>query len=50
MMLLMFVLWLAVFVGVFARQRWVIPLTLVSMAYTVIILKSHMTDPIPLNF
>jgi hypothetical protein len=50
MMLLMFVLWFAVFVGVFARQRWVIPLSLVSMVYTLIVLKSHMTDPIPLNF
>ncbi|MFM1917328.1 MAG: hypothetical protein RJB01_843 [Actinomycetota bacterium] len=50
MMLLMFVLWFAVFIGVFARQRWVIPLALVSMVYTLIVLKSHMTDPIPLNF
>lgn len=50
MMLLMFILWIAVFVGVFARRKWVIPLALVSMVYTLIVLNAHMTSPIPLNF
>lgn len=50
MMLSMFVLWAIVFVGVFLRQRWVTPLAVVTIVWTVVLLRLHMTDPIPLNF
>ena len=50
MMLSMFVLWIIVFAGTFLRKRWVTPLALVTIAWTLVLLKLHMTDPIPLNF
>ncbi len=50
MMLSMFVLWTIVFVGIFVRRRWVIPVSLVTIIWTVVLLRPHMTDPIPLNF
>ena len=46
----MFVLWIIVFAGVFRRARWTIPLAVVTMLWSVVLLKAHMTDPIPLNF
>lgn len=46
----MFVLWTVVLIGVFLRKRWTIPLSLVTLGWTVILLRLHMTDPIPLNF
>jgi hypothetical protein len=49
-MLLMFLLWIAVFVGVFLRWRWTPAMVIVSLAWTVILLKLHMTSAIPLNF
>lgn len=49
-MLSMFVLWAIVFVGVFRRQRWVPVLALVTLVWTIIALKLHMTSAIPLNF
>jgi hypothetical protein len=49
-MLLMFVLWGVIFLGIFRHWRWIPILVLVNLAYTLIVLKSHMTDPIPLNF
>jgi len=49
-MLSMFVLWFVVFIGVFMRKGWVIPLTLVTLVWTLLLLRLHMTDPIPLNF
>lgn len=49
-MLSMFVLWAIVFLGVFFRRGWVIPLTLVTLAWTLLLLRLHMTDPIPLSF
>lgn len=49
-MLSMFVLWFVVFIGVFLRRRWTIPLTIVSLVWTVVLLRLHMTDPIPLSF
>lgn len=49
-MLLMFVLWAIVFVGIFRRQRWVPVAVLVTLAWTVVALKLHMTSAIPLNF
>jgi len=50
MMFSMFVLWVVVFAGIFLRKRWVIPVTLVTLVWTLVLLKMHMTDPIPLNF
>ena len=49
-MLSMFILWIAVFLGVFFRKNWVSPLTVAALVWTVIILRLHMTDPIPLSF
>lgn len=50
MMLSMFVLWAIVFLGIFLRRRWVTPLVLVTIVWTLVLLRLHMTDPIPLNF
>ncbi len=50
MMLSMFVLWIIVFAGVFLRRRWTIPLTLVTLAWTAVLLRLHMSSDIPLNF
>jgi hypothetical protein len=49
-MLLMFVIWLVVFVGIFRGWRWTPLLALANLAYTLLVLRIHMTDPIPLNF
>lgn len=49
-MLSMFVLWAIVLLGIFRRQRWVVPVALVTIVWTVVLLRLHMTDPIPLNF
>lgn len=50
MMLAMFVLWLIVFVGAFRRWRATIPLALVTLVWTAIVLRLHMTSDLPLNF
>ena len=50
MMFSMFALWIIVFIGIFWRKRWVTPLALVTLAWTLVLLTMHMTDPIPLNF
>jgi hypothetical protein len=49
-MLSMFLVWIAVFAGIFFRWRWTPGLALVAMAWTLVLLRLHMTDPIPLNF
>ena len=49
-MLSMFVLWFVVFIGVFLRRKWTIPLTIVTLVWTVVLLRLHMTDLIPLSF
>ena len=49
-MLSMFALWAIVCWGVFRRQRWVPVLTLVTLAWTIVLLRLHMTSAIPLNF
>lgn len=49
-MLSMFVLWFVVFIGVFLRRKWTIPLTIVTLIWTAVLLRLHMTDPIPLSF
>ena len=46
----MFVLWIAVFVGVLQQRKWVIPLTLVALVWTLILLRLHMTSALPLEF
>lgn len=49
-MLLMFVLWIGVFVGIALKWKWTIGLALVALIVTTVLLKAHMTSPIPLNF
>lgn len=49
-MLSMFVLWIAVFIGIFRKWRWTPGLAILTLIVTVLLLKAHMTDPIPLNF
>lgn len=49
-MLSMFLIWIVVFIGTFFQRRWVIPLSLVALVWTVVLLRLHMTDPIPLSF
>jgi len=49
-MLLMFLLWIAVFLGIFFRRHWVIPLSIAALVWTAVVLRLHMTDPIPLSF
>lgn len=49
-MFLMFVIWLVVFIGIFRGWRWTPLLALANLAYTLLVLRIHMTDPIPLNF
>ena len=46
----MFVLWIIVFAGIFRRARWTIPVAVAAMLWSLVLLKLHMTDPIPLNF
>lgn len=50
MMFAMFVLWMAVFVGIFLKWRWTVAVVLIALVYTVLILRLHISDPIPLNF
>ena len=50
MMLSMFVLWIVVFAGVFLRRRWTIPVVLVTLVWTLVLLRLHMSSDIPLNF
>jgi hypothetical protein len=49
-MFLMFVVWLVVFIGIFRGWRWIPLLALANLGYTLLVLRIHMTDPIPLNF
>jgi hypothetical protein len=49
-MLSMFALWIIVFIGVFFQKRWVTPLSIAALVWTVVLLRLHMTDPIPLSF
>ena len=46
----MFVLWIVVFVGIYRRWKATPLLALASLAWTIVLLNVHMTDPIPLNF
>lgn len=49
-MLLTFLLWIAAFVGVFLRWRWTPAVVIVSLVWTLVVLRLHMTSSIPLNF
>lgn len=49
-MFLMFVLWAITYAGIVLHKRWTIPAAVVSMLYTLLALRLHMTDPIPLSF
>ena len=46
----MFLLWAVVYAGIFLRKRWAIPVTVLTLVWTLVLLKLHMTNPIPLNF
>ena len=46
----MFLLWAVVYAGIVLRKRWVIPVTVLTLVWTLVLLKLHMTNPIPLNF
>ena len=46
----MFLLWAVVYAGIFLRKRWAIPLAVLTLVWTLVLLKLHMTNPIPLNF
>ena len=46
----MFVLWMIAFIGVFLRKRWTIAVVLVSLVWSAVLLKLHMSSDIPLNF
>ncbi|MFM7212286.1 MAG: hypothetical protein ACKOFP_05270 [Actinomycetota bacterium] len=50
MMLSMFVLWIVVFVGIFKGWRWTPFLVLGTLAWTLVLLRLHMTSDIPLSF
>lgn len=50
MMFSMFVLWILVFVAVFLRRPIAIPVTILALIWTAVLLRLHMTDPIPLSF
>jgi len=45
-----FLLWIIVFIGIFWRQRWTLPLGLIGLVATVVFLKMNMDSTIPLNF
>jgi hypothetical protein len=49
-MFLIFVLWAVTYVGIFLHKKWTIPMAIVSILYTLAMLRFHMTDPIPLSF
>lgn len=49
-MLSMFVLWIVAFIGVFLRWRWTPAVVIVTLVWTLVLLKLHMSSDIPLNF
>ena len=49
-MLSMFVLWIVVFIGIFRGWRWTPFLVLATLAWTLVLLKLHMTSDLPLSF
>lgn len=50
MMVSMFILWIVVFVGIGLRWRATPILALATMAWTLVLLRMHMTSEIPLSF
>ena len=49
-MLSMFILWIVVFIGIFRGWRWTPFLVLATLAWTLVLLRLHMTSDIPLSF
>lgn len=49
-MLSMFILWIVVFIGIFRAWRWTPLLALGTLAWTLVLLRLHMTSEIPLSF
>jgi hypothetical protein len=49
-MFAMFAAWMIVVGFIFARPKWVPVATIASLVLTLILLRSHISDPIPLNF
>lgn len=49
-MLSMFVLWIVAFVGVFRGWRWTPILVLVTLGWTLVLLRFHMTSDLGLEF
>lgn len=49
-MLLMFLLWIPVLVGVARNWRWTIGLMILTLVVTIVSLRMHMTSDIPLFF
>jgi hypothetical protein len=46
----MFVLWFVVFIGIARKWRFTPAIAIVTLVVTVVLLRYHMTSPIPLNF
>lgn len=46
----MFLGWMVVFALVFFRPRWAPAAAVVTLVLTLVLLKSHMSSSIPLNF
>ena len=49
-MISMFALWIVVFILGAKRSKWALPLAIVTIVWSTILLRLHMTDPIDLNF
>lgn len=49
-MLAMFLLWIVVFIGVFAHWRWTPGIALAALGWTLVLLRLHMSSTLPLNF
>ena len=44
-----FLLWMLVFLGVFRGWRWVLGLAIVSLVWTLVVLRMHMTSDLGLS-
>ena len=50
MMFSMFLGWMIVFALIFVRPKWAPLATVLTLVLTLVLLKGHISDPIPLNF
>ena len=46
----MFLLWIGAFLGIFLKWRWTPALVIVTLVWTLVLLKLHMSSALPLNF